>query len=210
MNKNFKKGTTTVGIVCKNGIVLAADKRASAGYFIANKKMDKVVAINDTMAVTMAGLVSDAQLLTKLIRAELNLKELKTGKTPQVKEAANLLGGMLYSNVRRMSMIQSIVGFLLAGVDHEGFHLYELGIDGSVTDCDDYCSDGSGSYLATGVLETLYQPGINVEEGIVLAKKAINAAVQRDLATGDGIDLFTIRKDGVKKEFTQVINKRIE
>jgi len=149
MNEKLKKGTTTVGIVCKEGIVLAADKRATAG-FVVNKKAQKIFAIADNMAITMAGLVSDAQLLTKVIKAELKLKDIQTNRKSTLKEAANMLGGLLYSNLRKPSMIQSIVAFLLAGYDKEGGHLYDLGVDGSVTDVDDYVSDGSGSVFCIG------------------------------------------------------------
>src|SRR3989338_2045320 len=138
------KGTTTVGIACKDGIVLAADRRATAG-FIVNKKAQKIIIINDNLAVTMAGLVSDAQLLSKLVKAELKLKDLQSNRTSNVKEAANLLGGMLYVNLRKPTMVPGIVGFLLGGSDSDGFHLYDLGIDGSITEVDDYVSDGSGS-----------------------------------------------------------------
>src|SRR3989338_6636381 len=92
------KGTTTVGLVCKDGIILAADRRATAG-FVVNKKARKIIQLTDTMAVTMAGLVSDAQLLSKLIKAELKLKDLQTNRTSTVKEAANLIGGLLYMNL---------------------------------------------------------------------------------------------------------------
>ena len=63
----MKTGTTTVGLVAKDCIVLAADKRATAGHFIAGKKVDKVLPVSDSMAVTTAGSVSDIQLLVKLI-----------------------------------------------------------------------------------------------------------------------------------------------
>ncbi|MDO8660403.1 MAG: proteasome subunit beta, partial [Candidatus Woesearchaeota archaeon] len=130
----IKTGTTTIGIVCKDGIVLAADKRVTAGNLIANRRFHKVFPINENMAVTVAGLVSDAQLISKLIKAELKLKDLQTNRTSTVKEAANLLAGMLYSNIRKMSMVQSVVGFLLGGKDETGFHLYDLGIDGSTSE----------------------------------------------------------------------------
>lgn len=196
--KLVKTGTTTVGIVCKDGIVLAADKRATAGYIV-NKKQRKLEQISDNMAVTQAGLVSDAQLLSKLIKAELKLKDIQTGRKTTVKEAANLLGGMLYSNIRRMSMVPGIVGFLLGGVDDEGNHLYDLGMDGSVTKYDDFASDGSGSVFAIGVLETLYKEDMKIDEAIKLATKSINAALQRDTASGNGIDIIAITKaHGVK------------
>ncbi|MBU2406672.1 MAG: proteasome subunit beta, partial [Nanoarchaeota archaeon] len=197
ISKLVKKGTTTVGLVCKDGIVLVADKRSSAGYMIANKKETKIHKISDDMAVTMAGLVSDAQLIIKLVKAELRLKKIRTGNEATVKQAANLLGGILYQNIRKMSMVPGIVAFLLGGKDNTGFKLYELGLDGSITFRDDYCSTGSGSPYAYGVLETLYIKDMTTQQGIEVALKALNAALQRDMPTGDGIDVFTITNEGV-------------
>ena len=91
-DKRIHTGTTTIGIVCKDGIILAADKRATAGHMIVDKQAEKVHVISDDFAVTIAGSVSEAQLLIKLIRAELKLKEVRTNKRPSAKEAANLLG----------------------------------------------------------------------------------------------------------------------
>jgi len=203
------KGTTTIGLVCKDGIILAADKRATAG-FVVDKRAKKIHAITDSMAVAMAGLVSDAQLLIKLIKAELKLKDLHTGRYSNVREAANLLAGMLYANIRRMSMVPGIVGFLLGGRDEEGFHLYDLGVDGSVTKSDDYVSDGSGSVFAIGVLEASYKKGMPIDEGIKLAVKAINAALQRDYNTGNGIVVVTITDAGLRTVLEKELNERIE
>jgi proteasome beta subunit len=199
IQKSIQKGTTTVGILCKDGVVLAADKRVSAGYFIAHKKMDKIHKISDKAIVSMAGLVSDAQLIVKLARAEIELKKMRTEKEPTTKEIANLLANILYQNIRKFSVVPGIVGFLLAGQDKNGFHLYELGIDGSITKTDEYCANGSGSILAYGVLETLYNKNITVKEGIELAKKAMTAAIQRDMPTGDGIDIFVVTSKGIQK-----------
>jgi len=204
-----KTGTTTVGILCKDGIVLAADKRATAGIVV-NKRERKIHQIADNMAVTMAGLVSDAQLLIKLGKAEIKLKDIQSGRPTTVPEAAHLIAGMLYQNIRRMSMVQGIVGFLLGGKDDTGFHLYDLGIDGSVSKADDYVSDGSGSVFALGVLEAQYRKGLDVEEGVKLAITSISAAMQRDTASGNGIDVLTITESGVRFVFSKDLNTRIE
>jgi len=209
-DKQLNTGTTTVGIVCNDGLVLAADKRATSGYLIAYKKFEKVIKITDNIAVTVAGTVSDVQLLVKYLRAELKLKDIRTGKTSSVKEAANLLANFVYGNIRRMSMIMGVSHFVLGGKDNEGFHLYDISPDGSIALIDDYVSSGSGSVMAFGVLETLYKHGLTVDEGMKLAAKSVNAAVQRDIASGNGIDIFTITKDGVKKAFTKEISMKIE
>ena len=205
----LKTGTTTVGIVCKDGIVLAADKRATAGYLLVSRKVEKVVSISDNMAITTAGVVSDVQLLTKIIRAQLKFDSLRTGKSVSVKEAANLLAGIIYGNIRKFSTIVGIVDFLLGGKDNTGFYLYDLGIDGSITLYDDFASTGSGSVMAYGVLETLYVKNMSVDEGIKLAVKAVNAAIQRDIASGNGIDVVTITDKGVKKVLEKEINTKL-
>jgi len=201
-----KKGTTTVGLVCKDGIVLAADKRATAGGFIADKKVEKVRKITDNIAVTIAGGVSDIQLLLKLIKAELNLKKVRTGKDANLREAANLLSTIVYHNIRRFSTIIGITAFIIGGQDNEGFHLYTVSPDGSLTEEDEYSSDGSGSMMAYGVLDSSYIKGLSVADGIKLAVKAINSSIQRDSYSGEGIDVYTITKEGVKK----VLAKKLE
>lgn len=202
----IKKGTTTVGIVCKDGIVVAAEKRATIGGFIADKRAEKIVLITDKMVLTTAGTVSDAQLLVKLIRAELKLKQVRTGREATVKEAANLLGGMIYGNIRKFSVIPGITQFLLAGTDNEGEFLYDLFVDGSVMKISDYVSSGSGSIVVYGIMEAMYKKEIVVKEATDLAVKAINAAIQRDSASGNGIVVFAIRKDGIKK----ILDKNFE
>jgi proteasome beta subunit len=196
--KLTKTGTTTISLKFKDGVVLAADKRATGGHMIMDKHAQKIHKVDDFIALTIAGLVSDAQLLTKLVRAEINLKKLKTRSTVSIKEAANLLAGLNYSNIRRMSMVPGIVGFLIAGKDTKGFCIYNIGVDGSITEEKQFASEGSGSVFAFGVLETLFKEDMNQEEAIGLAKKALNAAVQRDSASGSGFDIWTITEKGVQ------------
>src|SRR3989344_1240028 len=204
--KELKTGTTTIGILCKDGIILAADKRVTSGNQIANKRFEKVIPISDNTAITTAGLVSDAQLLTKLIKAEIKLKQVKVGRKLIVKEIVNMLAGLSYANIRQFSSVPGIVGFLVGGFDDTGAHLYEIGIDGSVTESHDFVSDGSGSYYALGCLESGYSKDITVEQAVKLSVKAVNTALQRDTASGDGIDVFSITKSGVKKIMTQEIS----
>ena len=205
----IKTGTTTVGIVCREGIVLAADKRATAGYLLVNRKEEKIIQISDNLAVTTAGIVSDVQLLVKIIKAQLKLDEIRRGKPVNVKEAANLLAGLLYSNIRKFSRIPGIAAFLLGGKDSSGFYLYDLNMDGSITRYDDYASTGSGCVMAYGVLETLYDKNVTINDGIKLAVKAVNAAIQRDIASGNGIDVVTVTSSGIKKVLEKEINTKI-
>ena len=195
----LKTGTTTVGIVCKDAVILAADTRATAGTMIVDKRAKKVHIITEDVAATIAGSVSEAQLLLKLIKAELKLKEVRTNRKATMKEAANLLGGLLYSTLRRMSMFPAVAHFLLAGKDKQGVHLYDLFPDGSVTEISDYVSSGSGSVFAYGVLESHWNPDMSSKEGINLAIKSVNAALQRDSASGNGIDIVMVDKHKIEK-----------
>ena len=206
----MKTGTTTVALLCKDGVVMGADKRATAGYIVAHKKFDKIINITDSIAVTVAGTVSDVQLLAKYIKAELKLKLIRTERESTVKEATNLLAMLVYNNIRKLSLIPGISHFLVGGKDESGFHVYDLAPDGSIVDIEDYTSSGSGSVMVYGVLETLYKKNISVEEGIKLAAKSINAAVQRDIASGNGINIVTITRDGVKKVLSKEIDTKIE
>jgi len=205
-----KTGTTLVGIMCKDGVIIAADKRTTAGGMVVNKKQVKLHQVADKILVGQTGLVSDAQLLTKLIKAEIKLKDIQTNRTTNVIEAANLLAGMCYSNIRRPSMVLAIVGFLLAGVDETGPQLYNIGIDGSILKVEDYESDGSGSVFALGNLEANFKKGMSVEEGANLAVQAVNTAMQRDTASGNGVDVFVITEKGIKHMVTKLVDHSVK
>jgi proteasome beta subunit len=206
----IKTGTTTVGIVCKDAVILAADRRATAGYLIAHKKTQKIHSITDNIAVTMAGTASDAQLLIKLAQSELLLKKMRSNMKPSVTEAANLISRMVYSNIRKLSMIPGISHFVLGGYDESGFYLYDIFADGSIEQCDDFISSGSGSVMAYGVLETLYKKDMSVDEGMKLAVKCISAAIQRDIATGNAVEVVAVTKDGIKKLFEKEIETKVQ
>jgi len=206
----IKTGTTTVGIICKDGIVLAADKRATSGYLVADKKTDKIYAITENIAVTMAGTASDAQLLIKVLQSELSLKKIRSKRDITVREAANLAARLVYENIRKFSAIQGISHFVMGGRDSSGLYLYDIFADGTVSLCDEYISSGSGSVMAYGVLETLWKKDLSVDEGMKLAIKCINAAVQRDIASGNGFDIWTITKEGAKNVVTKIFSAKIE
>ena len=154
--EKLKTGTTLVGIVGKDSVVLAADRRVTlAGRIVVDKKFNKILEVNDSLIVAMSGSVSDAQLLTKYLRSNLKLNELKRNRRNDVKESVNFLSSIIYGSARQY--IPAIVGFLVAGRDEKGVHLYEVGIDGSIIEYDDYVSDGSGMMYATGTLEANYK-----------------------------------------------------
>ncbi|MGB9708008.1 MAG: proteasome subunit beta [Candidatus Pacearchaeota archaeon] len=201
-SKIARTGTTTVGIVCKEGVVLAADKRVTMGGeapFIGHKKFDKILFITDNIAATTAGNVSDVQFIVKLTKAELRIKQLRTKIEPGVRETANLFGMLTYENIRKFSPIIGISAFLVGGVDEKGFWLFEVVPDGSVVEHKDYVSDGSGSVVAYGVLEDAYKENMSLDDAIKLGVRAVSAAMQRDAASGSGIDVVVIDRKGARK-----------
>lgn len=210
-NENrLKTGTTTIGLVYKDGVLLAADKKSTmGGRIVANNKEVKIILINDRIAVTTAGLVSDIQMLTKVLRAQVKLEELRRGKRLNAREALNLLSGLVYGNVRKLSTVQSVVGFLMASADENGVHLFDVGMDGSVTEYDSYATDGSGMMFAMGVLDADYKKHMNLEDAKKVAIKAINSAIQRDTASGSGIDIVTVTIKGTEKIYTKLLDTKL-
>ena len=121
INKNIlKSNTSLVGLVCKDGIVMGADRRVTAGILVMNKDYTKIMKVNPFIAVAYTGGVADAQLTNKILAAEIRLHELKTKTRVTIKEAANLLSMLTYRNIRTPSMIMNIVGTLMAGVNEDG------------------------------------------------------------------------------------------
>lgn len=212
MNKEIsenmlKSNTSIVGILCKDGVIMAADRRVTAGTIVMSKTEQKVKKINDYIVICWTGGAADAFLSEKVIAAELRLKELKTKMRPSVKEAANLVGMMLYRNIRTPSMIPHIVGILLGGVNDDGTtELYTLEPAGGVYKVKDYDANfSSGMPYILGLLERQYRKDITVKEGIELAQECIKSSTQRDIGSGNGIDVFSITKDGIKQAVSEEI-----
>jgi proteasome beta subunit len=202
LEKNIlKTGTITVGIVCKNGVVLAAEKRTSAGEgFILSKKEIKIHKLTDNIAVTTAGNVSDIQMIIKLTKAEIKLKELRTKSKVSVREAANLFGSILYQHARSFSTIFPVIAFVMAGKDAHGFSLYQINFDGSVMKFDDYVTTGAyGSIMGYALLEDEWNTNLTLQQGVDLAVKVVKTSIKRDATTGDGINIVTIDKEGVSE-----------
>jgi proteasome beta subunit len=206
--KTLKTGTTTIGVVCKDCIVLAADKRATAGHMVVDKKTNKIIPISKRFAITTAGVVSDAQLVTKLIKAQISLKENQTNRNATTKEIANMLSGMLYQLIRTPSMMPGLAHLLLGGFDKEPA-LYDIYPDGAITDVGEFVCSGSGSIFAVGVLENDFKKDMTQKDGIQLIKKAINASLKRDAMSGNGFNIAIIDKNGFKFVESGTINTGI-
>lgn len=211
-NSILKSGTTILGIVCKDGVVMAADRRATAGTIVMMKNAKKVFLVNDYLVASGTGMMSDIDRVPKFLAAELKLKELRSKTRPRVAQAASLLANMSYNGIRQPSMIPQQAGFLLAGFNEDGStELYSIGVEGSIAKVEDYDANfGSGMPYVLGLLERQYKKGLSVEEGVKLAVEAIKSSTQRDIGSGNGIDVLTITKDGIKKAVEQEFRPNYE
>jgi proteasome beta subunit len=188
-------GTTTVGLIAGDYVVLAADKRATAGTLIASRTVKKIVKLTDYAAMTISGLVADAQALADAVREEARYYELDRGKRLSVYGMATLLANILSSSKYFPYLVQLIVG----GYDTAP-HLYAIDPYGGVTE-EKVASTGSGSPVALGVLERGYKEGISLDDAVNLAAEAIRSAILRDSATGDGIDVTIIGHSTYQEKF---------
>ena len=206
-NSVLKTGTSILGIVCKDGIVMAADRRATAGNLVMSKNTEKIARINDYLVMSGTGMASDIDMLQKLISAELRLKHLRSKTRPTIKEAANLIGMIAYSHIRNFTMIPFIAGTLVAGFNEDNsFDLYTIEPAGTVAKVDDYDANfSSGMPFILGILERQYKKDISVKEAVQLALECIKSSTQRDVGSGSGIDVVTITKEGIKHEVKQKI-----
>ncbi|MBD3389786.1 archaeal proteasome endopeptidase complex subunit beta [Candidatus Micrarchaeota archaeon] len=187
-----KTGTTTVGLVCKNGVVLASDKRATMGYYIASKDVQKIEKINDRIAMTLAGGVGDAQNLVRWMRAEIKLYELKNQRQMGVEAAATLLANIL----SQYKFYPFFVQILIGGVDKSP-RVFSVDMLGGATE-EKYTATGSGSPIAMGLIEELYKPELETEEAIRVAVKSVNTAMKRDSASGEGVTVMLITDKGAE------------
>jgi proteasome beta subunit len=200
-------GTTTVGIVCKDGVVLAAEKKATLGYLVASKEDVKIIQVMPHIGITQAGAVGDLQALTRFLKAEAYLYELRENKRISVNAAATLLANIVYGG----RLFPYLIQIILAGYDENGPQLFMLHPDGSKLEEKKFFSTGSGSPIAFGVLEVLYKDGLSVEEGKQIAVKAIKAAIERDIASGGkGIDVAIIDKNGFRMVSEEEVQKMLK
>ena len=206
MQEEVKKtGTTTLGMVCKDGVVVATERRATMGTLIAHKTTKKLFKVDDHLALTTAGLVGDVQVLARYLSAEAKLYKLGRETKMPVEAAATLMANILNQRKFYPYYVQLIIG----GYDSSGGHVFSLDAAGGAIP-DKYTSTGSGSPYVFGVLEDHYREDMTVEEGIDLAIRAITAAMKRDSASGNGIDVAVITPDGFKLLSDDEVKKRRE
>ncbi len=200
MSEYYLPGATTVGVVCKDGVILAAERRVTYGYFVMSKSGKKVFKIAEKIGAACAGIVADMQILTREVGAYLNLYTFEREQSVTVRTAAKLMGSMLFERRYFPYITQTIVG----GIDEAGPKLFVLDPLGSVIE-DKFTAIGSGSEIAMGLLESEFKEGMAVDDAKGLVRKAVKAASARDIGSGEGLDMLIITNSGIREEHEAVI-----
>ena len=187
-------GATAIGLTYQDGIVLAADKRISYGNFVVNKNTKKIFSITDQIASACAGMVADMQVLTRQVGALAKIRKLETRREMATNSAAKLMSVIMFERRYFPLLTQVIVG----GVNTVP-EIYTLDPLGSLLP-DNYAAVGTGAELALGLIDSEYNKNMTEDASKKLAIKAIKSSVQRDSASGDGIDILAITNKGTKEE----------
>ena len=188
------KGTTTIGVVCKDGVILASDTRVTSGYFVAHKRGKKVYKIDEHLAMTISGVVADAQQTVDMLKANAQLYKLNTGYRMPVSSAARLVANLLFS-ARLAPLIAQV---LVAGTDDMGPHVFSLDPFGSLTE-EKCVATGSGSPVAYGVLEDKYKEDMTIDDLLSVVVRAVGSAMKRNAVTGDSFDVAVIDEKGYRE-----------
>ncbi|MEM4189975.1 MAG: archaeal proteasome endopeptidase complex subunit beta [Candidatus Caldarchaeum sp.] len=183
-------GTTTVGMVVKDAVVVATDTRVTAGFFVAHRRGKKVFPLAKHAAITIAGRVADAQTLIDILRANINYYQIVRETPMPIQVVARLTSTIMFSS----RYFPYYAQLILAGVDSEGPHLFNLDPFGSVTE-ERLIATGSGSPVAYGVLEPNYREDMDLNSAVELAFQAVSAAIRRDAGSGDSVDVAYVLKD---------------
>jgi proteasome beta subunit len=192
--EQYMPGATAVGIAYKDGVVLGAERRITLGSFVRSKSGKKVFKVTETVGAVCAGMVADMQNLVKEVAVYSKLKELEARKALKPNSVAKLMSTLMFQNRYAPLLTQVILG----GVGDKPI-VYVLDPLGSVIS-DQYATVGTGEETAIGVVEAGYNPTMTQKEAHDLLVAAIKAAVARDAMSGNGIDILTIDKTGIKEE----------
>ncbi len=193
-----KKGTTTIGIVCSDGVAMGSDSRATMDTFISSTEAVKIHRINEGLAMTIAGGVGDAEYLVKLIKMQDEMYGMEEKRNLTPTSATSLLSIVLQEN----KMFPFLVQLVLGGINKNAYEIYNIDPVGGYTKESKFTATGSGSLTALGYIEGIYDPALTVQEAAKHIAKALKIAMKRDSATGDSTRIVTITKKGYK-EYTK-------
>jgi proteasome beta subunit len=182
-------GTTVVAIRCAGGVVMAGDRRATAGYTIANRRIEKVFPADELSGVAIAGAAGPAVEMVRLFQVQLQHYEKVEGEPLSLEGKANQLAQMVRANLPA-AMQGFVVVPLFAGFDarRRVGRVFSFDAAGGKYEEADYQANGSGGVHARNWIKAGWREGLTADEAIELAIRSLFAAADEDVATG-GPDL---------------------
>ncbi|GIY88173.1 proteasome subunit beta type-7 [Caerostris darwini] len=190
--KAKKTGTTIVGIVYQDGVVLGADTRATVGSIVADKNCSKIHYLAPNMYCCGAGTAADTEQVCRMISSQLELHRLATDRVVPVAVADNLITQHLFRYQGHVS-----AALIIGGVDLSGSSIYIVSPYGSSEKLP-YGTMGSGSLAAMAVFERGWKPDMKLDEAKMLVRDAIAAGIFNDLGSGSNVDLCVITRAGAE------------
>ena len=204
--ENVKHGTTTMAIICSDGVAMGADVRATYGTYISSSEAIKIYKIDDNLGMTIAGGVGDAEYLVKVIKMQSELYKMDESKPMTPTSATSILSLILQEN----KMMPYYVELILGGMNKDKPEIYNIDPVGGYTKESKFTSTGSGSIAASGYLESIYTETMTTQEAAKHVVKALKIAMKRDTATGDGMRIVAITKKGYKEYSKEDIEKMLK
>lgn len=199
--KILMSGTTTVGLVCTDGIILGSDRRATMGFIVAHPHVKKIYQLDDHIAATIAGVVADAQQVMDIAKANIKLYKYTHNRPINVKAVANLVSNFLIS--AKVMPVQLLIG----GYDYTGPRLFALDPFGTITE-EKYMATGSGTPMAVSILEDAFSRKMLVKDAVHVVSRAIASAIKRDPASGGGFDIVIITKEKYQEINSEEIREK--
>lgn len=196
LKQAIQSGTTTVGIIVKDGVVMGTESQATAGYTVASKTAQKLFEINNYTAATISGGVADCQYVVNQLRALSRLKQIEEEEIPEPKYIANVTRNILFSGRSYFLSMMIIGGY---SVKEKKGRLYGIDLLGTMYEESAYMSFGSGSPFSLGVFEADWKINLSKSAGLELVRTAITSSRERDAASGFNLQLCIIDKDGYKQ-----------
>jgi proteasome beta subunit len=205
--RDLPHATTIVAAVCHHGVVLAGDRRATAGSMIAKRDVEKVFRSDEFSAIGYAGTGSVGIEFVRLFQVELEHYEKMEGRPLSLEGKANRLAWMIRGNLAA-AMQGLIVVPLFVGYDEDASQgrIFSYDVAGGPYEEQRFHSIGSGSVFARGSMKKLYVDDLPVADAVLACVQALYDAADDDSATG-GPDLTrrifpviaTVTADGFRK-----------
>jgi proteasome beta subunit len=178
-------GTTVIALRFRDGVIMAGDRQATAGYQVANRRIDKIFKSDDLSGVGIAGAAGPAMEMAKLFQTELEHYEKVEGDNLSLEGKANKLGQMIRMNLQAAMMGLAVVP-IFAGFDEKAGvgRLFKYDITGGRYEETNYDSQGSGSKDARDSLKKLWKKDMSREDALQVTLQALIDAADEDVGTG--------------------------